>query len=199
MLVTESSGTIEIIRRVQANPVLVSAIERTAEGLKVDGLCHGDIRLDNLLCGPSPRLVLVDWELAGVGATAWDLGCLLAGFAEFWVTGAVPHRDYPGSAITSTKRSLLRFKPMLQRFWKEYSERVSALRCGYSWQKRLPEMVGIRLIQSALEYSQLSTIPTRESILLLTLAERFVKHPLECWVHLLGLPLSNATGRISLE
>ncbi len=31
-----------------------------------------------MLTGPSRQPVLLDWELAGLGDPAWDLGCLLA-------------------------------------------------------------------------------------------------------------------------
>ncbi|WP_038953712.1 aminoglycoside phosphotransferase family protein [Bradyrhizobium japonicum] len=200
MLVTESLGTIEMIRRVQATPVLALLIERALKDQPVDGLCHGDMRLDNLLYGSSRRLIIVDWELSGLGSTAWDLACLLASFVEFWATGAVRPHDDPSGAVTSAKRSLARFHLLLKTFWQEYRQRRCPPQDWPSWSKRVAELTGLRLIQSALEYSQLSAMPTRESIMLLTMAERFASRPMECWVHILGLPLSSAaSGKISLE
>jgi hypothetical protein len=194
MLVTESPGTVEIIRRVQANRALASLIERLNEAFRADGLCHGDMRLDNLLTGSKPPLVIVDWELSGLGWTAWDLGCLMASFVELWVTAAVRPPDDPGGATTATKWSLVRFRPVLTRFWADYRARRGAEPDWPAWPKRVSELVGLRLVQSALEYSQLSVAPTRESVMLLSLAERFAARPLEGWVHILGLPLSTSLG-----
>jgi hypothetical protein len=42
-------------------------------------LVNHDLKWDNVvLTGPARRPVLLDWELAGLGDPAWDLGCLLA-------------------------------------------------------------------------------------------------------------------------
>ena len=42
-------------------------------------LVNHDLKWDNVvLTGPTQQPVLVDWELAGLGDPAWDLGCLLA-------------------------------------------------------------------------------------------------------------------------
>ncbi len=42
-------------------------------------LLHGDFRLDNLLFRPDGDVVLLDWQLAGVGHPAWDVGYFLVG------------------------------------------------------------------------------------------------------------------------
>ena len=42
-------------------------------------LVNHDLKWDNVvLTGPAQQPVLLDWELAGLGDPAWDLGCLLA-------------------------------------------------------------------------------------------------------------------------
>lgn len=54
----------------------VAALRRPVAGC----LVNHDLKWDNVVLdhGPAPRPVLLDWELAGLGDPAWDLGCLLA-------------------------------------------------------------------------------------------------------------------------
>lgn len=62
------------------DPVLTAAAEEMS--VPVTGcLVHHDLKWDNVvLSGPAGarRPVLLDWEMAGLGDPAWDLGCLLA-------------------------------------------------------------------------------------------------------------------------
>lgn len=54
----------------------VAALRRPVGGC----LVNHDLKWDNVVLAdsPAPRPVLLDWELAGLGDPAWDLGCLLA-------------------------------------------------------------------------------------------------------------------------
>ena len=61
----------------------------------------------------------------------------------------------------------------------------------------LATTLAVRLLQSALEYSQQSNEVTRESLALLEIARQFASQPLASWVHVLGLPLSDGRGPIA--
>jgi aminoglycoside phosphotransferase (APT) family kinase protein len=199
ILITESPGTIEILRRVQASAALANFIESIAEDLRIDGIYHGDLRLDNVLYGPHGQVILVDWELCGVGSTSWDLACLLASVTELWAANAVRRPDGTDTIRVSAKLDLPRFQPILKSFWVEYCRLRGLSPHWLDWSKQVSQLTGLRLVQAALEYSQTSVSPTREAVMLLTLAERFVVRPMESWVHILGLPLSTTSGKISLE
>jgi hypothetical protein len=61
-------------------------------------LVNHDLKWDNVVLTGSPdapRPVLLDWELAGLGDPAWDLGCLLA---EHLVRGTDPGLELDRSA-----------------------------------------------------------------------------------------------------
>ncbi|HEY5821581.1 MAG TPA: phosphotransferase [Propionibacteriaceae bacterium] len=61
-------------------PTLVDAAEELA-GPVAGCLVNHDLKWDNIVIsgpGPAPRPVLLDWEMAGLGDPAWDLGCLLS-------------------------------------------------------------------------------------------------------------------------
>lgn len=54
---------------------------------------HGDIKFDNVLVAPD-RMLLIDWELAGVGEPVWDLAGLVDGLLLPWcVAGGGPAVD----------------------------------------------------------------------------------------------------------
>ncbi len=70
----------EPVRRLRNHRGLLDAAYEMAR--PVSGcLVNHDMKWDNIALQPSGsgfRPVLVDWELAGLGDPAWDLGCLLA-------------------------------------------------------------------------------------------------------------------------
>jgi len=41
------------------------------------GMIHGDMSPGNMMVGPTGRLILIDWELFGIGPVAWDLRSLV--------------------------------------------------------------------------------------------------------------------------
>ncbi|HEU4545254.1 MAG TPA: phosphotransferase, partial [Microlunatus sp.] len=61
-----------------ARPLITDAVAQLRR--QVGGcLVNHDLKWDNVvLTGPTRQPVLLDWELAGQGDPAWDLGCLLA-------------------------------------------------------------------------------------------------------------------------
>ena len=70
-------------------------------------LVNHDLKWDNVvLSGPGRDPVLLDWELAGSGDPAWDLGCLLA---EHLVRLPSPGPDVPGpvTGLDGASRALL--------------------------------------------------------------------------------------------
>lgn len=197
VLQTESSGTLEVLRRIQGDPRLMSTLDEVLAGWRVTALCHNDMRLDNLLLTPDRRLAVVDWELCAPGDAAWDVAGFIEGYLELWLTGAVSRsqrgtaRAGPGTDVPA-RRSLTVYRPLLRGFWEAYG----AARLPYGLAEpvsapRTARLVGVRLLQAALEYSQLSNDITSESLALEETAKSFVLQPLECWVHLLQLPLSD--------
>jgi aminoglycoside phosphotransferase (APT) family kinase protein len=80
-------------------------------------LVHADVRWENvILGGEKDEPSLVDWEDAGRGAPAWDLGCLFASFASFAIRAEVRFGTGPGA---ETLEAMMRAQ-------------VSGAWCGYS-------------------------------------------------------------------
>jgi hypothetical protein len=94
-------------------------------------LVNHDLKWDNVvLTGPTQQPVLLDWELAGLGDPAWDLGCLLA---EHLVRDR--QLDHAGRALLSGYRDGARLRP----------EIVAA------FARRVVLVAGLRIVQLALE------------------------------------------------
>lgn len=87
-----------------ADPALTAAGPRVRERLLArlpgpprTGICHGDYQWTNLLVDGDRLVAVLDWELAGVGATAMDLGWLvLFSDPDSWAGAARPAAPLPG-------------------------------------------------------------------------------------------------------
>jgi aminoglycoside phosphotransferase (APT) family kinase protein len=98
-------------------------------------LVNHDLKWDNVVLTDPSRPVLLDWELAGLGDPAWDLGCLLA---EHLVRA--PRGDDHG--LDAAARALLR----------GYRD-GARLRTGIvqTFARRVVLAAGLRIVQLALE------------------------------------------------
>jgi hypothetical protein len=77
------------VRVLAARPQLLQAAEEMAHPVR-GCLVNHDLKWDNIVVQRTfdgVRPVLLDWELAGLGDPAWDLGCLLA---EHLIRSTVP-------------------------------------------------------------------------------------------------------------
>ena len=79
-----------LARRLLADPGASGALRATIAAWAPGCLVHGDLKWDNCLVDDAApatrRLRVIDWELAGFGDPAWDVGCAIA---EHYVVGAL--------------------------------------------------------------------------------------------------------------
>ena len=202
VLETESTGTLEVLRRIQADRAGMRVLETLLDGWTTSVLCHHDVRLDNLLLVRSSDrsrcLAVVDWELCGPGNGLWDVAGLLAGYVELWATHALgAHRPGAAAPPTGSRRGIGSYQKLLLAFWQAYTSGLPADRwTGSAPVLQTAQCVSARLMQAALEYSQRSNDVTQESLALLQIAQYFAAYPFESWVHVLGLPLTGQMGSI---
>jgi len=67
-----------LIETIAQSAPVAAAITRVALAWKSLAMIHGDVKFDNVLVAHD-RMLLVDWELAGLGAPVWDLAGVVAG------------------------------------------------------------------------------------------------------------------------
>jgi aminoglycoside phosphotransferase (APT) family kinase protein len=68
----------QLIEEIRHAPTVAGAIARIDRTWTARTAIHGDIKFDNVLVAPD-RMLLVDWELAGLGEPVWDLAGVVDG------------------------------------------------------------------------------------------------------------------------
>ena len=144
-----SAGSLELIRLLQADAPLGAALDELREGWRADTLVHRDVKWANCIAHPAAggsrptRVKLVDWEMAGWGDPAFDVGSAFSDFAGF-ALGA----NRTGSAHAAAAA-----------FWRAYL-RARGLdeRAAAGLLERSVRFAGARLVQSAFEHTQETTV-----------------------------------------
>ena len=72
------ASTRALMRRIVAEPSLAALLNEGAARYQPGCVVHGDLKTENWLRRGRRSAAIFDWELAGQGDPAWDLGCLVA-------------------------------------------------------------------------------------------------------------------------
>ena len=185
-----SAGAQDLVARVQASTELCERLRTLRAGVPADGFVHGDLRWDNCLAVAAPgarrrtRVVLIDWELAGRGTAAFDVGTVLAEYLRVWV-GSIPivRPGDPGWLVSQARHPLWCMQPAMEAFWSAYrhaSPRPPALHA-------VIELAAIRLLQTAIERAEGLTSATAHVVTLLQLADNMLREPEGAALSLMGL------------
>lgn len=194
----ESSGAgLHLVRVLQQFPAFGAHFDRLREEWRAEAVIHRDLKWDNCLVhGRAPgaratRLKLVDWELAGTGRPAWDVGSVLSEFLGTWlfsipVTGDVPADRFPERA----RYPLERMHPALRAFWGSYARtmELDPARAGRASVTAVRHGAA-RLVQTGFERMQGAPALTGPVVCALQVALNMLDRPEEAAVRLLGLPL----------
>lgn len=73
-----SNGTHQLTRHIQSDAHLVTGLRKLHNRWRGSHLIHNDVRPENLIERPDNDLVVIDWELAGMGDPRWDISALIA-------------------------------------------------------------------------------------------------------------------------
>jgi Ser/Thr protein kinase RdoA (MazF antagonist) len=164
----------DILRR-QVPPALFESARRA---WSPSTLIHDDFKCDNVLVtGDVPRIV--DWEFAGWGDPAWDVGTMLQSIACVWLQAEAVGRP---SSLSSVVRS------RCAAFWSGYVEGAgldeSARR---ELAARSALMSAMRLLQSAYEEGHRRTVLQRIAVLAVQVAVNIGRDPARAARELYGL------------
>jgi 5-methylthioribose kinase len=84
---------LQFFKLYQRFPSLSQAIFDLGQSIAPSCLVHNDLKTNNILLDlnwdlPESRVIkLIDWERAGWGDPAFDLGCMLGSYLEIWLDG----------------------------------------------------------------------------------------------------------------
>jgi aminoglycoside phosphotransferase (APT) family kinase protein len=191
VLLDLGAGALDLVARLQASAALCDRLGGLRDDMRADALVHGDLRWDNCLAVPAPqgrratRVLLIDWELAGAGPAAFDVGTILAEHLRIWV-GSIPivEPSDPGRLASRATHPLLQMQPAMQAFWSAYRvarARPPALR-------QVVECAAVRLLQAAVEHAGALSEASAHTVTLVQLADNMLREPEEAALSLLGLP-----------
>ena len=185
-----SAGAQDLVARLQANPAMIDRLTGLRDHDHQDVFVHGDLRWENCLAVAAPgsrrrtRTLLIDWELAGRGEAALDVGTVIAEYLSAWVESIpIVEVGTPGRLLSLARYPLRRMQPAIGAFWSAYratSSTPPALR-------RVLDMAAVRLVNTAVERAQVLAAPSAHLVMLLQLAENVLREPERAAHTLLGL------------
>jgi aminoglycoside phosphotransferase (APT) family kinase protein len=126
---TCSAGQLEFLRMLQRDDELCHALESLrsvwlANTEALPAFIHGDMRLDNCcLAGGKRSIRIVDWELAGRGDQAWDVGAVFADMLSGWLMSMpICSAADPSRYTHLAQPSLDMMKSAAHAFWSAYAD-----------------------------------------------------------------------------
>ncbi len=165
--VTAKIDPVGISARIRQYPEYAKLIRNAATLWNPDGLCHGDIRWDNILIKQTNSelgLSIIDWELAGGGDTAWDV----AGVVEAYLV------DWVGNIL-----ELAELRDLVNSFLMAYISRRGNSVKNASFLRRVSAFAGCRLVQSTFEHHQFGSSLSESGLQLLQLSWNILQNPEE--------------------
>ena len=184
-----SRGARELVGLLQSKPRLCERLRELAATLPEQRtLTHGDLRWENCLRaardGSKRRdgVMLIDWELAGPGDPAFDVGTVVAEYLANWVESIpVLDPDDVGRYLGEAGRPLAR--DIVGALWSAYRSAAA----DPPPLRRVAELAGLRLLQSAVERTQDTYEAGTSARLLATVGENLLLAPELGAYSLLGL------------
>jgi Ser/Thr protein kinase RdoA (MazF antagonist) len=188
-----SAAAIELVRLLQQEDQLADALSELRSELRAVSVIHHDLKWDNVVVeqlGEAAVAHLVDWETAGVGDAAWDVGTFLSGYVSSWIFSLPSFGETAAERMTElASRPLAQMRTPMAAFWREYllATRTRDWSRDDGFLSRTIRCAAARLLQTALEASQLSDQLTPPVILHLQVSQNLFSKPLGAAVSLLGI------------
>lgn len=187
-----SSANVEILRIVQDDGEMAELLVAVGAEWEPRCLVHGDVRLANIMlwtdAAGASRLSLVDWEFAGLGDPAWDIGCLLAEYASLWLCSIPAVRGVGEPALAGlAKTPLESLHPTIRAAWNGYRRAEDDQPHGPEPLIRCVRFAGAALAQIALSLGQDANRPRANALLHLQVAANVMRDPAAAAVQMLGL------------
>ena len=119
-------ATLGLVMLLQHHPSLGARLDDLRAGWRLEALTHNDVKWPNILLVPGDADVpirLVNWEHAGDGDPAWDIGSALAGYLTFWLYSIRGSQGATAADLAAAARSPLgSMRPAIGACWQGYLE-----------------------------------------------------------------------------
>ena len=191
-----SRGGLQLVEIIQKQKGLVEGLDQLRDEWQPSGFIHGDIRAENFLIpvplGRGKRPVkIVDFEFAGTGDAAWDVGSAFAEYLSFWLF------SFPLMTASQLDRfiqlaacPLDKIQPSLRSFWTQYA-RCMALDDAKSGQflLRAVKFSALRLILMAYEMAPALSSVNTYVLSLVQVGMNILAQPEKAAIELFGIAL----------
>lgn len=190
-----SAACLELIHVVQSAPEVGETLDLLRKEWRPCAFIHSDVRWDNVLLVSTPsrslRIKIVDWEAAGIGDPAWDLGSILGDYLGGWISSIpIDAQAEPATHIELAGCPLDTVQPALRACWDAYvgSARLGAVDAG-DLLNRVAQFAGLKLMQNALEHLDQAPACTPTAIVMVQTGLNIVLRPREALTTVFGIPL----------
>jgi thiamine kinase-like enzyme len=193
-----SRAGLQLVEIIQKQKGLTDQLEELRHEWQPSGFIHGDIRAENFLI-PVPLsrdkrpVKIVDFEFAGAGDTAWDVGSLFSEYLSFWLFSFPLMTASPlDRFIQLADCPLDKIQPSVRSFWSQYA-RCMVLENSKSEQflLRAVKFSALRFFVMALEVSAALSSVNTYILSLVQLGMNILAHPEEAAVELFGIASSH--------
>jgi aminoglycoside phosphotransferase len=180
---------LDLIRLVQRHRDIIDRFREARRAWQCSSFIHGDVRWTNILVEGPAALRLVDWEAAGVGDPAWDVASAFEGWLSRGLeTLPLDAEDGPAEASARFAQTLPALQRQMSGLWHAYARtaEVEAEALG-ALRDRATAYAGIRLLQSAYEWSSGRTAFSPFILLTVQLAVSLLRQPAQARAAVLGI------------
>lgn len=119
-------------------------------------LVNHDLKWDNIVVADDGRVVLLDWEMAGLGDPAWDLGCLVS---EHVVRDGAGELAAPADALVRAYAASAGLRPEIHAVFARRTATAAALRVA-----QLSLEVAGRPAEAALQAQALALVASLDTL-----------------------------------
>lgn len=186
-----SAANGQFITILQSYPDFGQALDRVRAGWRRDALIHGDMKFDNVVVRGAQTseqtMHVVDWELADVGDSAWDVASILQAYLTWWIASLqrVPADD-PNDAAQYPLETI---QPAIRAFWDAYvSSRGLSVREADAELERAVSYAGARMLQTVYESMAWASSLTQHAVWQVQACINILNEPRAAATDLLGFP-----------
>jgi thiamine kinase-like enzyme len=173
----------------QSYPDFGEALDRVRNGWRRNALVHGDMKFDNVVVRSDDQSMhVVDWELADVGDSAWDVASILQAYLTWWI--ATLQRVPSGEPGEAAQYPLETIQPAIRAFWDAYvsSRRLNA-RDADAELERAVGYAGARMLQTVYESMAWAPSLTQHAVWQVQACINILQQPRAAAADLLGFPV----------